>query len=117
MNKELKRDLQHKPKEIPITLDKERTFILDLNAYSELDMLYPDKSFNAVMEDFFEQRPYAVRALMWACLVHEDENLTVKDVGGMLNGQGFNKAAEVIMEGLRDDVPSADDNEEAVKKK
>ncbi|MCP3738819.1 hypothetical protein [Rossellomorea sp. BNER] len=117
MDKGLKRDLQHKPKEIPITLDKERTFILDLNAYSELDMLYDDKTFNEILGDFFKQRPYAVRAFMWACLVHEDEELTVKQVGKMLDGNGFNYAAEIIYEGLRSDIPSDDGKKVDGKKK
>ncbi|WP_163526613.1 hypothetical protein [Halobacillus ihumii] len=121
MDSGLKRDMQHKPKEIPIMLDKERTFILDLNAYSELDMLYDDKSFNHILEDFFKQRPYAIRAFLWACLVHEDEHLTVKQVGSMLNSGGFNYAAEIISGGLKDDVPSKDPDDDqpegSVKKK
>ncbi|UFT98088.1 hypothetical protein KO561_12835 [Radiobacillus kanasensis] len=120
MDQGLKRDIQHKPKPIPIKLDKERTFILDLNAYSELDMLYDDKSFNEILADFFQQRPYAIRSLLWACLVHEDENLTLKQVGKMLNGPGFNEAAATIADALRDDTPKHEpevEGNDGVKKK
>lgn len=67
-------------KPIPIELDKERNLLLDLNAMAEFEDLTNKNLFN-LGTDFSASD---VRALLWACLVHEDEGLTLRDVGGMI---------------------------------
>lgn len=100
-----------KPKAIEMQLDKKRKFILDLNAYCELDFLYDDKDFNDILADFIEGRPYAIRAFIWAGLVHEDEDLTVKDVGKYVKPGEMNELTEQILKGLSSTLPE-DEGEE-----
>lgn len=71
------------PKPVTFTLDKERNFILDLNAYAKLDLLYSDEglSYYHVERDLLNMRPYAIRAFLWSGLVHEDNDLTPDFVG------------------------------------
>lgn len=116
----MKHDLQHKPKEIKITLDKERTFILDLNAYAEIDLLYKNKSYHEIEKDVIQMRPYALRAFMWGGLVHEDPELTPEYVGQYINVDNIQDYAKKIYEALIHDKPeskSEGSNQENSKKK
>lgn len=90
-------------KSVPITLDKERHLLYDVNALIDLgdelgiNLLTPEgweelsgkKIVNAETgQETFE--PVApsfrrVRAIVWAGLRHEDETLTVRQVGAMLD--------------------------------
>lgn len=74
--------------EIKIVLDKERTIKFDLNALVEVE----DKLGFALteLEDKFSIK--TLRTLLHAGLVHEDESLTEKEVGGMI---GFDNLPEV----------------------
>ena len=67
-----------------ITLDKERTLRMDLNALSDFESM-TGKSIMRGGLDFENLGIADVRALLWACLVQEDESLTVRDVGAMLH--------------------------------
>lgn len=121
MDKELKHDLQHKPKEAKIILDKERTFILDLNAYAEIDLLYDDKNFFQIEQDFAIGRPYAIRAYLWAGLVHEDRELTIQQVSKYIDVYNVQLCTEIIDEALTDNksektVEIKNQTEEAKKK-
>jgi len=113
----LKRDLQHKPKPVKIMLDKERTFILDLNAYFELDMLYDDKgkTYHHIEADLLKMRPYAIRAFLWAGLRHEDENLTLEQVGSHIDVHNVQEFAKIIYELILGDKPQAEKQEEKKK--
>lgn len=70
------------PKAVPITLDKARSLLYNLNALCLLkercgiNILTPDRE---QLED-----PVAVRAIAWAGLVHEDPALTLDQVGEMV---------------------------------
>lgn len=122
MDKGLKRDLQHKPKEVKIMLDKERTYILDLNAYFELDMLYEEKekTYHHIEADLLKMRPYAIRAFLWAGLLHEDTDLTLEFVGKHIDVHNIQGYSEVIYKLILGDKPEAKKDEEEnknVKKK
>lgn len=121
MDKELKDDLQHKPKQAKIKIDKERTFILDLNAYAEIDLLYDDKNFFQIEQDFNLGRPYAIRAYLWAGLVHEDKDLTIEQVSAFIDIYNVGICTEIIDEALTDNkaektVEVKKDNKQAKKK-
>lgn len=118
MDKELKGDLQHQPKSVTFTLDKERTFILDLNAYSELDLLYENKTYHDIEKALLEMRPYAIRAFMWGGMVHEDRELTPEAVGQYIDVNNVQEYATKIYEAILDGQPkSKDENENDNKKK
>lgn len=114
MDKELKHDLQHTPKEVKVTLDKERTYRLDLNAYAELDFLYEDKgkTYHHIEADLLKMRPYAVRAYLWAGLVHEDRDLTIEFVSTFVDVHNIQEYSKMIYKLILDDKsePKNDEN-------
>ncbi len=70
---------------IPIMLDKERHLRLTLESAIRLE-----EETNTQLSTYYDQltknpRLKAVRNLLWAFLIDEDENLTLKDVGKMVN--------------------------------
>lgn len=68
-----------KATEVLLTLDKPRRFLYDLNALVELEEIYgsQEKAFEGVRTGKLKH----ILNVFWACLVHEDNSLTVKDVG------------------------------------
>lgn len=67
---------------ISITLDKERTLRFTLNALAEIeDKLGVPLSKLAEVELGVK----TVRTMLWAGLIHEDEELTEKQVGNMVD--------------------------------
>ncbi|MBP1950298.1 hypothetical protein [Virgibacillus litoralis] len=107
MEKELKDDLQHKPTQVKIQLDKERTFILDLNAYAEIDLLHEDKTYHDIEKDIIEMRPYAIKAFLWGGLVHEDRELTPEFVGKYVDVNNIQEYATKIYKAILDGKPKA----------
>ncbi len=82
-----------KNKTKPIQLDKERNLRLDLNALYEFEEA-TGKSF-FVQEDMSSLKAKDYRALLWCMLIHEDEELTLRDVGAMIDTDNF---ASVVKE-------------------
>jgi len=72
-----------RPKAIKLTLDKERTLMFDLNAFAELEEIYG--SVDIALKAIEGGSMKAIRTLLWAGLLHEDDTLTAKQVGAMLS--------------------------------
>lgn len=85
-----------KDKEFPIDLDKERHLRLDLNAFCLLEDAYGDAF--AVLEGAEKGSIKALRAVVWAGLAHEDEALTEKEVGRMINPGNLAEVSQTIQE-------------------
>jgi hypothetical protein len=94
-------DVKIKP--IPVTLDKERTLLYDFNAFIELEEIYGD--INKVFKGLEGMKIKPIRDMIWAGLIHEDENLTRKQVGKMLNMANMQEIAAKIMEALGISLP------------
>ena len=65
---------------VKITLDKERTLRLDLNAM----VAFEEATGKSLMDGKFhgsDMTPKDLRAMLWACLLHEDESVTLKEIG------------------------------------
>ena len=71
---------------VAISLDKERHLLLDLNAMVAFQEATGKNLFdNKVAEALGKNiSPRDLRALLWACLLHEDETLTEKQVGSWI---------------------------------
>jgi len=68
---------------VPLTLDKERTLLLNLNA-----MVAYQKTTgkNLLKPDGFDmENPEDLRAFLWACLIHDDKTLTLETAGALVN--------------------------------
>ncbi len=85
-----------KDKEFPITLDKKRHLRLDLNAFCELEDAHGDVF--AVLQGAEKGSLKALRAVVWAGLAHEDDSLTEKEIGKMINPGNLAEVAETIQE-------------------
>ena len=101
-------DLKMKP--IPIKLDKPRTILYTLYGLSELQDACG--SFDELMERLKQPEPRFkdVYLLLWAGLVHEDDELTAKQVANMIGLGEMPSVLKLAMEGfmaaLPDEKPS-----------
>lgn len=69
---------------IPIELDRERRLCFDFNALAA----YEEATGTSVLAEGLQdglRTARGIRALLWAALLHEDPDLTLSDVGAMLN--------------------------------
>lgn len=98
-----------KTKLIPIMLDKERHLKFDLNAFAELEELYGD--FQVAMDAMTKGSIKAIRAMLWAGLIHEDENLTIKQVGSMIDMTNINEVMTSITKAINEAMPKVSETE------
>lgn len=99
-----------RPKPIRIVLDKERTLLFDLNAFACLEEEYG--SIEEALDALAKGKVKALRAILWAGLQHEDEGLTVKDVGKLLTLADLQRVAEAVNEALAQALPKPEKNAE-----
>lgn len=95
-----------KSKAIPIMLDKERELRFDLNALAELEDKYGD--IEKILKDAELYKIKAIRAILWAGLIHEDENLTEKQVGALVSFRGVTELVGILGKALGEDMPEID---------
>jgi len=96
---------------IPIQLDKERHILLDLNAMVEFEELTGISLTKKV--DTEKMGAKELRVLLWVCLIHEDENLTLKQVGTWINTGNMAEIAQRINEAFQAAMPEAEGKEES----
>jgi hypothetical protein len=94
-----------KVKKIPVTLDKERNLVFDLNAFCELEDRFGSTKEAFAALDSGSMK--AIRTMLWAGLVHEDESLTEKQVGSMISMNNIGDIANKIAEAMSEAMPDA----------
>lgn len=93
---------------VSITLDKKRSLLLDLNAMVNVEeatgknLLQGDSLNNLSAKD--------LRALLWACLLHEDKELTLEQVGGMVHSGNMESIASKLTSAWEVAMPEGDKN-------
>ena len=99
-----------KPIAIPLALDKPRTLKFDLNAFAELEEVYGsmEQAFAAMQSGSMK----AARTLLWAGLLHEDENLTPRKVGAMVTLENLEGVMDSITTALLEAMPQDTDTTE-----
>jgi len=98
-----------KVKRIVVELDKPRTIKFDLNAFVELEEMYG--SFEQAMKELEKGSIKAVRALLWAGLLHEEPTLTLQKVGTMVDLPTLNKITEALTAAIEDALPESSSDE------
>lgn len=98
-----------KIKKIPITLDKPRNLVFDLNAFCELEDRFGD--INAAFQALENGSVKAIRTLLWVGLIHEDENLTEKQVGKLVTFDNVQEIAEKINQAMSKSLPEEKNSE------
>lgn len=97
--------------EVPIMLDKERNLRFDMNAFSSLEDEY--ETVEVALKEMEKGKMKAVRAVLWAGLVHEDENLTPKDVGRHITFNRISELAQTLGEAIKKSMPRQDPNDQS----
>jgi len=94
-----------KSKDVKITLSDgvERTIKFDLNAMAELEDKYG--SVDAAFEMLDKNSIKALRFILWAGLMHEDENLTEKQVGSLIDMRYMQELMGTLGSALESDMP------------
>jgi hypothetical protein len=86
-------------KSFPITLgEKERNVKFDLNAFIELEDKYG--SIDHALKELDKGNIKAIRTILWAGLIHEDETLTEKQIGKWVDFENLQAVAEGLGKGL-----------------
>ena len=77
--------------------------LFDLNAFAELEDKFGslDQAFQKMQQGSVK----ATRTLLWAGLLHEDENLTERQVGAMISLTNVERIMEQITEALTAALP------------
>jgi len=91
---------------IPIQLDRERNLKFDLNAFIELEEKYGD--IDTAFKDIEGGKMKAIRTVLWAGLVHEDESLTEKQVGALVTVSNLNEITDKLTEAVNVSLPTGD---------
>lgn len=101
-------------KKTPITIgDKTYNLHYDMNAFAELEEIYG--SVKAAMDKLAAGKISVVRDVLWVGLIHENEELTRKEVGKLFDLSEIEELSEIINEAVVKAVPEV--KEEAKNKK
>lgn len=92
-----------RPKAVKIMLDKERNLVFDLNAFAELEEIFG--SVEEALKSLEKGSLKAIITLLWSGLVHEDETLTIKEVGAMISINDLARVSEALAEAVKGDMP------------
>lgn len=86
--------------------DKEYEIKFNMNTFCELEEIYGDitKAFDELGTGKFK----AIRALLYAALKNEDDSLTIKRVGEMLDVDNMQQVSDAIGKALDIAMPNAD---------
>lgn len=96
-------------KGIKFTLkDKEYDLKFNMNTFCELEEVYGD--INKAFDDLQNMKIKAIRALIYSAIKTEDETVTLKSVGEMLELSDLERLGNIINNGLKDSMPEVDDN-------
>lgn len=98
------KDVKPKAIKIPLLDGKDHEIKFDLNALAELEDKYG--SVDAAFETLDKSQSIkSMRTILWAGLLHEDENLTEREVGAMIDFSLMNKIMEALNGALGQDMP------------
>lgn len=96
-----------KIKPVPIDfLDKPRSLVFDMNAFSEIEEHYGD--IDVALEQMGKGSIKAIRLLLWAGLLHElddGEELTIKQVGKMVLLSDIEQISIALMAAIEQAMP------------
>lgn len=96
-------------KGIKFTLgNKEYELKFNMNTFCELEEVYGD--INKAFEDLQLMKIKAIRALLYAAIKVEDDTVTLKSVGDLLQLADLERLGTVINEALSESMPEIEEN-------
>lgn len=91
-----------------ITLEgKEYHMRLDLNALSDFESMTGKSIMRGGLTDISNLELSDARALLWACMVQEDESLTIRQVGRLISVNNLAELVETIQSLVSGAMPEA----------
>lgn len=81
----------------------------DMNAYIEIEEVHG--SIKTAFKDLEDGNLKAIRTVLWAGLLHENESLTLKQVGAMIDFKDVANIIEKIQEAMEDSLPDPEIDE------
>jgi ATP-dependent protease HslVU (ClpYQ) ATPase subunit len=96
-----------KQKGIEIELDKTRHLIFDLNALCELEEKYG--TMDNAMQELYKGSMKAVRYMLYLALQNEDEALTEKSVGKLINLNNIDNVSKALSTAMGVSLPENDE--------
>ena len=88
--------------------NKEYELKFNMNTFCELEEVYGD--INKAFEDLQLMKIKAIRALLYAAIKVEDDAVTVKSVGDLLQLGDLERLGTVINEALSESMPEIEEN-------
>ena len=103
---------------VTIELDKERHLLLDLNAMITFQETTGKNLFSADTGKTLSKNmsPADLRALLWACLIHEDEKLTLEQVGSWIHTGNITDIATRLSETWNQAMPNTENTNTVINK-
>lgn len=98
-------DIKLKP--VKVKLDKERNLKYDFNAFAEIEEKFG--TVQKALDELNKQKMRAIRTILWAGLIHEDEKLTERQVGAMFTLGDIGEIVSPLMEAITAALPKADE--------
>ncbi|MEM3453497.1 MAG: hypothetical protein QW835_07745 [Candidatus Hadarchaeum sp.] len=95
---------------IEIKLDKVRHLRLDFNALAKAEEVTGKSFLTSEGLSWATTSAKGLRALIWACLLHEDPDLTLEEVGGLLNYANVPQITAALSKLWEKSVPESEDN-------
>lgn len=95
---------------VKITLDKERILKFDLNAM----VAFEEATGKSLMDGTFESSKMSIRdlrAMLFACLLHEDDALTEKQVGSLITPDNMLEVASKLNDAFEVAMPESEGKE------
>jgi hypothetical protein len=96
------KDVRQKPVTIELG-NKKWQLLYDLNAFAELEEMYG--SVEKAMDELEKGTLKAIRAILWAGLVHQDETLTQKEVGKLITLDKLESVSIAMSKALEISLP------------
>lgn len=90
---------------VTITLDKKRHLLLNINAMVAFEDATGKNMLQGANLDNFSAKDF--RALLWACLIHEDRDLTLENVGAMIDTSNMTEVVGKLTEAWNLAMPEA----------
>lgn len=97
--------------DIIINLDKPRKLVFDLNAMSA----YEEVTGKSAFEIGEQVTASSIRALLWACFIHEDDKLTLNDVGKLIHSGNMQEITKKMNEVVRNSSETGEAPDESTK--
>lgn len=95
-----------------VELDKKRELKFTLNSFAEMEDKFG--SVDLALEKMEKGSIKAVRFMLWAGLIHEDDELTEKQVGNMIELQDLQELSDKMNKVMTNDLPAEEQKKSAV---